>query len=139
MQIIFLNISPHLSLLAFVGHAKIIDKYLSNPLATYHDTVCKDKILFLDEHAEDPDWKVKQCYLLIIAAATEVVVGVDNLWKSGPSTGRHNYPDFGQYIPKNYFKAFCSAAPYAWAEEMYWYEDMFFCLALTASMKKGKG
>jgi hypothetical protein len=95
LQIIFLNISPHLSLLAFVGHAKIIDKYLSNPSATYHDTVCKDKILFLDEHAEDPNWKVKQCYLLIIAAVTEIVVGVDNLWKSGPSIGCHNYPDFG--------------------------------------------
>ncbi len=45
------------------------------------------------------------------------------MWKSGPSTGCHNYPDFGQIIPKNYFKAFCSAAPYAWAEEKYWYED----------------
>jgi hypothetical protein len=22
----------------------------------------------------------------------------------------------------NYFKAFCSAAPYAWAYEKYWYE-----------------
>ncbi len=94
LLIIFVNIFSHLSLLAFVGHAKIIDKYLSNPLATYHDTVCKDKILFLDEHAEDPDWKVKQGYLLIIAAATEVVVGVDNLLKSGPSTGLHNFPDF---------------------------------------------
>jgi hypothetical protein len=66
---------------------------------------------------------VNQCYLLLIAAATEVVTGVENLWKSGPSTGRHNYPDFGQFIPKNYFKAFCSAAPYAWADERYWYED----------------
>ena len=51
------------------------------------------------------------------------MTGVENLWKSGPSTGRHNYPDFGQYMPKNYFKAFCSAAPFAWAEEKYWYED----------------
>ncbi len=46
---------------------------------------------------DDPDWKVKQCCLPLIAVATEVIIGMENLWKSGPSTGLHNYPDFGQY------------------------------------------
>jgi len=49
---------------------------------------------------------VRQCYLLMIASATEVVNGVENLWKSGPSIGHQEYPDYGQYIPVNYFKAF---------------------------------
>ncbi len=49
-------------------------------LYSYYDTVSQDGIKFYDEEAEDPDWKVKQCYLLFIAAATEVVTGVENLW-----------------------------------------------------------
>jgi hypothetical protein len=56
---------------------------------------------------------VGQCYLLMISSATEIVNGVENVWKSGPSVGCHAYPDFGQYMPVNYFKAFYSAAPYA--------------------------
>ena len=94
------------------GHAKIIDKYLSDCRATYHDTVVRDKIVFFDESSQDPDWKVRQCYILLIASATESVSGVENLWKSGPSAGHHTYLDFGQYMPVNYFKAFCSAAPF---------------------------
>jgi hypothetical protein len=105
------------------GHAKIIDKYLSDCRATYHDTVIRDKIVFFDDSSEDPDWKVRQCYMLLIASATEIVSGVENLWKCGPSAGRHTYPDFGQYMPINYFKCFCSAAPYCWSNERYWYED----------------
>jgi hypothetical protein len=106
-----------------VGHAKLIDKFLSDTRATYHDTVVKDNIIFHGPDAADPDWMVRQCYLLMIAFATEIVNGVDNLWKSGPSVGHHAYPDFGQYMPINYFKAFCSAAPYCWSEEQNWYED----------------
>jgi hypothetical protein len=106
------------------GHAKIIDKFLSDPRANYNDTVTRDKIKFHDEDHSDPDWKVCQCYLLIIASATEIVSGIQNLWLFGPSAGRHTYPDFGQYMPINYFKAFCSAAPFCWSEERYWYEDV---------------
>jgi hypothetical protein len=105
------------------GHAKIVDKFLSDSRCTYHDTVVRDKIVFFDSASKDPDWKVRQCYMLIIASATEIVSGIDNLWKSGPSAGRHTYPDFGQYMPINYFKAFCCAAPFCWSEERYWYED----------------
>jgi hypothetical protein len=115
---------PFYFLLIFtLGHAKIMDKFLSDPRATYNDTVVRDHIIFHDGDHSDPDWKVRQCYLLLIASATEIVCGVENLWKSGPSAGRHTYPDFGQYMPKNYFKAFCSAAPFCWSDEKYWYED----------------
>jgi hypothetical protein len=61
---------------------------------------------------------------LIIASAIDFVSGIENLWLSGHSAGRHTYPDFGQYMPINYFKAFCSAAPFCWSEEKYWYEDV---------------
>jgi len=61
------------------GHAKIIDTYLSDPRDTYHDTVVRDKIVFHDENNSDPDWMVRQCYLLMIASATEICNGVENL------------------------------------------------------------
>ncbi len=67
---------------------------------------------------------MRQCYLLLIASATEIVCGVDNLWKSGPSSGQHTYPDFGQYMPINHFKASGSAAPFCWSDEQYWYKDV---------------
>ena len=31
-----------------------------------------------------------------------------------------DYPNYGQFIPKNYFKAFLRRFPYLWAEEKYW-------------------
>jgi hypothetical protein len=65
-----------------------------------------DKIKFEDPEAEDPDWKVKQAYTLMIAAALEIENGVENMWKRGPSGGRHDYPDFGKYMPINHFKVF---------------------------------
>jgi hypothetical protein len=38
----------HLILQHFIlGHARTIDKFLSDPKATYYDIVIKDKILFL--------------------------------------------------------------------------------------------
>jgi hypothetical protein len=97
----------------------MIDKFLSYSRATYYDTVKKDKILFYDSSSADPDWMVRQCYSLMIASATEVVNGIDNLWKSGSSVGHPAHPDFGQYLPINYFKPFASAAPYCWSPERY--------------------
>jgi hypothetical protein len=78
----------------------------------------------LDEDHSDLDWKVCKCCLLIIASATEIVSGIKNSWFSGPFSGCHTYPDFGQYMPINYFKAFCSTAPFCWFQEKYWYEDV---------------
>jgi hypothetical protein len=92
-KIFFDNVFPDVS-----GHAKIIDKYLSDQRANFHQTYMNRKMKFHDEKASDPDWKVKQGYLLIIAAANEAETGVENLWKAGPSGGRSNYPDFGQYF-----------------------------------------
>ena len=109
-----------------LGHAKLIDKFLSHKDASNCDTVMQDKIKFYDESTNDPDWMVWQCYLLIIAAATETKSGINNLWKSGPTSGHHNYADFGQYIPVNYFKVFCAAALYCWAEEQYWYQQSHY-------------
>jgi hypothetical protein len=34
---------------------------------------------------------------------------------------RCSYPDFGRFMGINEMWAFCSAAPYAWADEKYWY------------------
>jgi hypothetical protein len=53
-----------------VGHAKIIDKYLSDKHVPYFETVKNDKIVFHDPDDADPDWTVKNCYLLLIAVAT---------------------------------------------------------------------
>jgi hypothetical protein len=72
-------------------------------------------------NAPDPDWKVKQACLLFIAAASEVENGIDDLWKWGKYTGRHDYPNFGQYMSINYFKAFVEAVPYCLADQTFWY------------------
>ena len=107
------------------GHAAKMDKYLNDPRSSYHITAQRDNIKFYQPnapwHNEDPDHLIRICYTLLLAAATEVHHGVDNLWKAGQSSGRHDYPDFGKYIPKNYFKAFLSAAAYCWCEEKHWY------------------
>ena len=105
------------------GHALLIDEYHSDRRSTYYSTVRDDRIQFHDEEADDPDWIVKQCYLLMIAAATEVDVGVENLWLRGKSNGRRNYPNFGRYIQQNTFKAFQHAAPYCFCDKQYWYID----------------
>ena len=105
------------------GHAAIIGDFHSDARSPYFITVDNNNIKFHDKNAEDPDVKVRICYSLLIAAATEPFVGVDDLFKKGPSLGRHNYPDFGQYIAKNYFKSFLAVAPYCWAEKKYWYLD----------------
>jgi hypothetical protein len=81
---------------SIVGHALLMDKYLSDIRAGYHTTVMNKKIQFSDPSDDDPDWIVKQCYILLIAAAWEGDTGIENLWKRGKSGGRHNYEDFGQ-------------------------------------------
>jgi hypothetical protein len=39
------------------------------------NSVIKEKIKFHDADADDPDWKVTKCYLLLITAASEVENG----------------------------------------------------------------
>jgi hypothetical protein len=105
------------------GHAKLIDKFHGNKESPYYFTVINEKIVFHDDDNEDPDWIVKQAYLLVIAAANESEVGLENLWKIGSTGGRRHYPDFGQYMPCNYFKAFLSAAAKVFGPEEQWYTD----------------
>jgi len=47
----------------------------------------KEKIKFHNNNASDPDFIIQQCYLLIIAGASEIGSGIENLWKSRPSVG----------------------------------------------------
>jgi hypothetical protein len=55
--------------------------------ASFHGTVVQGKIRFHDNYDPHPDQMVKQCYLLIIAGATEIFTGVSNFCKFGPSRG----------------------------------------------------
>jgi hypothetical protein len=105
------------------GHALIIDKYFQDPRADMHLTVKNDGIKFHDTEAEDPDWQVKHCYILLIASASKMENGSDNLWKSGKASGRRCYADFGQYCIITMFKAFRAAAPFCWSDEEHWYTD----------------
>ncbi len=98
------------------GVGKVLDEYLNDTRATYHDTYRSHNIKFHDPTNEDPDYLPKQCVLAIIAAASEIETGF-NCWKSGPSGGRKIYPDFGKYVGKNVMKAFVSAFPFAWAKK----------------------
>jgi len=102
------------------GHEKIINKYLSNPAAEYYSLVWSHKIQFFDVDDKDLDGKVKQCYLILIAAATKTENGIENLWMKGRHL-RYPYPDFGHYMSQNEIKPFCSAALFCWIDERYWY------------------
>ncbi len=42
----------------------------------------------------------------MITATLEVEHGIENLWKKGPGNGLRDNPNFGQFIPVHYFKAF---------------------------------
>ena len=63
-----------------------------------------DLIEFHDPDADDPDWRVKRCYTLLIAARSEMEYGMDNLWKRGKYNGRRSYLDFGHYVTITSFK-----------------------------------
>ena len=94
------------------GHAALINKYLSDECCEYHTTATYDNIKFHRDKYEGHGVLVKVFYTLMIIAVLESETGVDNLWKKGPSDGLRDYADFGQYIPKNYFKCFQAAAPF---------------------------
>ncbi|CAB9515559.1 unknown protein [Seminavis robusta] len=108
------------------GMAAKIDKFHSSIKSPMYSTVKSDRIQFYDEDGyfgnKDGDWMVKQCFLLLIASCLETENGSD-LWKRGPSSGRKEYPDFGQYLPLNYWKAFTCAVGLCFGPEEYWYLD----------------
>ena len=105
------------------GHAKVIDEFLSDARCSMRTTVINENIKFHDAEAANPDWKVKQGYMLLIAASTEVHNGMENLWKSGPSLGRHPYPDFGQFMSWHEFEAFRLAALRCWCGKENWFVE----------------
>lgn len=106
------------------GHAKLIDEYLSNVKCSIHKTYVDNKICFHDSLSDDPDWKVKLSYLLMIAATTEKVKGASDLWKSGSRPySRHEYPDYGKYMTEKEFKCFKAAAPYAFCDKSEWFKE----------------
>jgi hypothetical protein len=99
------------------GHALITDKYFQDPRADMHLPVKNDGIKFHDPEAEDPDWQVKHCFILLIASASEMENGAENLWKSCKASGWRCYADFGQYCMINMFNAFRAVAPFCWSDE----------------------
>ena len=106
------------------GHAKIMDKFLADERCSIHRTARDRKITFHHPNAEDPDWEVKLCYMLMISATTERFVGAENLWKKGKAQfSRHYYPDYGKYVSLETFKCFKAAAPYAFCDEKEWFRD----------------
>jgi hypothetical protein len=90
---------------------------LADTKAEFYETVKHDKITFHDEDAEDPNCEIRQAYTLLIAVASEIHNGVDNLWKRGKVMGRREYPDFGRIMSKNSFKAFKYRSYLCWTEE----------------------
>jgi hypothetical protein len=81
-----------------------------------YETVKHNRIVFHDPDDDDLDWRVPQCYTLLIAAASEIENGVENLWKRGPANGRRKYPDFRRYVSENMFKAFKVVAHFCWCD-----------------------
>ena len=90
--------------------AKILDEFLNDSRCKYYNTYTNDNIKFHDEEAEDKDWKVKQCILVLIAGASENENGIKALWKSGYGKGRKPKPDFGKYVSQNEMKCFMHGA-----------------------------
>jgi hypothetical protein len=80
-------------------------------------TANNENITLRDHDTDDEDWCVKQCYMLLIVAASEMGVGREHLWNSDKATSRHIIPDFGHYCSFNTFIVFFSAAPMTWADK----------------------
>jgi hypothetical protein len=107
-----------------VGMAEKLDEFHSDIRSPYYQTVVKEGIKFHRPDDDDPDWIVKNCFLLTLAAVGEVKIGIENLWKKGPCHGgRRDYADFGRYVPVMVFKAWQAAMPLMWCDKKYWYEE----------------
>ncbi len=109
-----------------VGKARVLDEYLSHDSTNpeqpnvWKSRIEKDNIKFHRPDAEDPDALLKICLTLMVTAVLEVHKGVAGLWRRGNSSGMKEFPNYGQYIPKDYFKAFLHGFPYLWADRKYW-------------------
>jgi hypothetical protein len=104
------------------GMAAIIDAYLFDSCAAFHQTALDDNIKFNDPTALDLDWKVKQCVLAMIAASNEIEDRFP-CWISGKCSGRKSLPDFGKWVPMNTIKCFIHTAKWIFAEHKWWYRE----------------
>ena len=68
-------------------------------------------------------FKIKTCFQCIIKSACEACKGVSNLWGTGRGPGARRLPDYAQYVPIYYFKAFLHVLPLLWAPKEYWFRD----------------
>ena len=59
----------------------------------------------------------------MITATLEVERGIENLWRYGPGPGFKDYPNYGEYLPVNYFRAFINGFPHLWSPKKYWYVE----------------
>jgi hypothetical protein len=60
-----------------------MDEYHSSTASNCHATYMNYPYKFHDPTNAYPDWIIKHCYLVIIAAVMEADVGVENLFKKG--------------------------------------------------------
>ncbi len=56
----------------------------------------------------------------MIAGPLEVGKGVEGLWQRGDSNGWKKHANFGQFIPRDYMKAFFAGFPFVFCDEKYW-------------------
>jgi len=56
----------------------------------------------------------------MVTEVLELSHGVKNLWLQGASAGMKPYPNYGQYIPIEYTKAFLHVLPYTWTDKKYY-------------------
>ena len=61
--------------------------------------------------------------MLVMSASLEVENGISNLWQCGEGPGFKDYPDYGQYIPMNYFEACVCGFPHLLSPREHWYAE----------------
>jgi hypothetical protein len=74
-------------------------------------------IKFHDPEAWDPDWRVKHCYILMIAEASKDKNGVEIYGNMDHQVVIMTIQTFTCH----YFKSFDAAAPYCWCQKKYWW------------------
>ena len=100
-----------------------MDDYYLNKEAEYYVTVVDRNIKFHDSNNDDPDWKLKQCVLLLVKGVKANGTGIDQFWRSGTVEGNIEAADFGQYFDKNAFTACVAVLPFMWSDKNHWYRD----------------
>jgi hypothetical protein len=56
----------------------------------------------------------------MVIAMLEVHKEIGGLWQKRTSSGMKEFPNYGQHIPKDFFKAFLYGYPHRWGEKKYW-------------------